>query len=114
MDQKTPLLDPALVPGILSIFLQSIQDEESYLFLNAVQGLAAMVDGYGKDVLRGVVDVYLSGTGVGGSGVSAGTSSMSNEELDARIRVGEALTVVVKRCGTALSIYGVWHITVPG
>lgn len=100
-------LDPALIPGILSIFLQSIQDDESYIFLNAVQGLAAMVDGYGREVLRGIVEVYLSGTGVGGSGVAgADGMAMTKHELDARIRVGEALNIVVKRCGGALGLYG--------
>jgi hypothetical protein len=87
--------------------LQSIQDDESFLFLNGVQGLAALVDGYGRDVLRGIMDVYLTGTGVGGSGVAgAGGTAMSRQELDARIRVGEALNVVVKRCGGALGWYG--------
>ncbi|KAF8524594.1 hypothetical protein BU17DRAFT_74714 [Hysterangium stoloniferum] len=94
-------LNPALIPGILSIFLQSIQDEESYLFLNGVQGLAAMVDGYGKNVLRGLMDVYLTGTGVGGSGGAV----MLKQELDARIRVGEALNTVIKRCGGTLGWY---------
>jgi len=98
-------LDPAFLPGILSIFLQSIQDDESYIFLNAVQGLVAMVDGYGKEVLRGIVEVYLSGTGVGGSGTASGGESMSKQELDARTRVGEALNAVVKRCGEALGLY---------
>lgn len=104
-------LNPALLPGILSIFLQSIQDDESYIFLNAVQGLAAMVDGYGKEMLRGIVEVYLSGTGVGGSGAASGSNTMSKQELDVRIRVGEALNAVVKRCGRALSLYGTYaHI----
>ncbi|KAF8490277.1 hypothetical protein JB92DRAFT_3010158 [Gautieria morchelliformis] len=98
-------LDPALLPGILSIFLQSIQDDESYIFLNAVQGLAAMVDGYGKEVLRGITEVYLSGTGIGGSGAAAGSMEMSKQELDSRIRVGEALNAAVKRCGGALGLY---------
>lgn len=103
-------LDPALLPGILSIFLQSIQDDESYIFLNAVQGLVAMVDGYGKEVLRGIVEVYLSGTGVGGSGTASGGESMSKQELDARTRVGEALNAVVKRCGEALGLYGTYYL----
>ncbi|KAL0949934.1 hypothetical protein HGRIS_009961 [Hohenbuehelia grisea] len=46
-----PRLQPALVPAILSIFLQSIQDDESYIFLNAVQGLSLMVETYGGEVL---------------------------------------------------------------
>lgn len=100
------MLDPALVPGILSIFIQSVQDDESYIFLNAVQGLAAMVDGYGKDVLRSIMDVYLSGTGIGASGGRGNTITMLREELDVRVRVGEALNTVVKRCGVALGFYG--------
>lgn len=97
------LLDPALVPGILSIFFQSIQDDESFIYLNAVQGLAAMVDGYGREVLKRLMDAYLVGTGVGGSGVG-GTDV--TEELDARIRVGEAISTVVKRFGDALGAHG--------
>lgn len=98
-------LDPALLPGILSIFLQSIQDQESYIFLNAVQGLAAMVDGYGKEVLRGIMDIYLQGTGIKPTGALGSSDAMSQEELDARIRVGEALNNVVRRCGGALAFY---------
>ncbi|KIJ57123.1 hypothetical protein M422DRAFT_238692 [Sphaerobolus stellatus SS14] len=105
-DEETETLDVALLPGILSIFLQSIQDEESYIFLNAVQGLAAMVDGYGKEVLRSLMDTYLVGTGVGGSGVTTGGGgAMKKEEMDTRVKVGEAISVVVKKCGDALGVY---------
>ena len=67
-----------------------------------------MVDGYGREVLKGVVGVYLRGTGVGagmGGGVGMGTE-MSVQELDVRVRVGEALNMVVKRCGEMLGLYG--------
>lgn len=93
-------LDPALVPGVLSIFLQSVQDEDSYIFLNAVQGLSAMVEGFGKDVLRGLVADYVRGL----DGVGAG--ALDKAEVDTRIRVGEALGQVVRRCGEALPSYG--------
>ena len=95
-----PALDPALVPGVLSIFLQSIQDEDSYIFLNAVQGLAAMVEGFGKQVLRGLVADYVRGL----DGVGAG--ALDQEEVDVRVRIGEALGQVVKRCGETLPSYG--------
>ena len=96
-----PALDRALVPGILSIFLQSVQDDDSYMYLNAVQGLSAMVDGYGKDVLRGLVRTYCEGADeVGKGGV------MTKQEVDTRTRVGEALGQVVRRCGDALPAYG--------
>jgi len=97
---KDPVLDHALVPGILSIFLQSVQDDDSYMYLNAVQGLSAMVDGYGKEVLRGLVRTYCDGTeGVGKGGI------MTLQEVDTRTRVGEALGQVVRRCGDALPAY---------
>jgi len=96
----TPALDPALVPGVLSIFLQSIQDEDSYIFLNAVQGLAAMVEGFGREVLRGLVADYVKGL----DGVGAG--ALDQGEVDMRIRIGEALGQIVRRCGEALPSYG--------
>ncbi|KAI0723142.1 hypothetical protein C8Q76DRAFT_767130 [Earliella scabrosa] len=94
-----PALDRALVPGILSIFMQSIQDDDSYMFLNAVQGLAAMVDGYGKDVLRGLVKAYADGVD------NLSPSAMSQHDVDMRTRVGEALGQVIRRCGEALPSY---------
>ena len=96
----TPALDPALVPGVLSIFLQSVQDEDSYIFLNAVQGLAAMVDGFGKEVLRGLVADYVRGL----DGVGAG--ALDQVDVDMRVRIGEALGQVVRRCGETLPSYG--------
>lgn len=95
-----PVVDRALIPGILSIFLQSLQDDDSYIFLNAVQGLAAMVDGFGKEVLRGLVDMYAQGLeGLGGTAVT-------KTDVDTRTRVGEALGQDIKRCGDALTGYG--------
>ncbi|EJD01651.1 uncharacterized protein FOMMEDRAFT_126746, partial [Fomitiporia mediterranea MF3/22] len=96
-----PSVDVALVPGILSIFMQSIQDEDSYIFLNAVQGLAALVDGFGQEVLLGLLDEYAKGLeGVGGS-----EATMTTREVDLRVRIGEALGQVIKRCGGALGKY---------
>lgn len=98
--QGVRALDPALTPAILSIFLQSVQDEDSYIFLNSVQGLAAMADGLGREVLKGLVEEYagrLEGLGV---------STVTQQEVDVRTRVGEALGIVIKRCGNALGLYG--------
>lgn len=113
-------VDPALIPAILDIFLQSIQDDDSFVFLNAVQGLAAMVDqeGLGKRVLGRLVAVYSSpssasfvatkssGSLKGKSGAAADLGGMGKGDLDKRLRVGEALLQVVKRCGEALPAYG--------
>ncbi|KAG6854762.1 hypothetical protein C0991_001189 [Blastosporella zonata] len=96
-DLKDPKLnDDALVPAILSIFLQSVQDDDSYMFLNAVQGLAAMVDRFGKDVLIMLVKEYAGGLD------GLGASNLTQRDLDTRTRVGEALAAVIRRCGDAL------------
>ncbi|KAF8639852.1 hypothetical protein AX17_001107 [Amanita inopinata Kibby_2008] len=92
-------VNPALIPAILSIFLQSVEDDESYLFLNAVQGLATMVDKYGKDVLKTLIKEYTDGL------LGVGTIDMSQHDVDVRLRVGEALGIVIQRCGVTLSNY---------
>jgi len=69
------------------------------MFLNAVQGLAAMVDTFGKDVLKSLVAEYSERLdGLAGS-------HMTQNDVDKRIRIGEALGQVIRRCGDALSIY---------
>ncbi|EIW76151.1 hypothetical protein CONPUDRAFT_110885 [Coniophora puteana RWD-64-598 SS2] len=98
-EQAEEQLDRALVPAILSIFMQSVQDDDSYIFLNAVQGLSAMVDMFGKEVLQGLVDNYSQGL----TGISA--SVLTQQDIDTRVRIGEALGQVIRRCGNALSIY---------
>jgi hypothetical protein len=92
-------VDRALIPGILAIFLQSIQDDDSYLFLNAVQGLAAMVDAFGNDVLKGLMKEYANGL------EGLGAMNLTQRELDTRLRIGEALTSAIRRCGEALGIH---------
>ncbi|EIN10764.1 hypothetical protein PUNSTDRAFT_112574 [Punctularia strigosozonata HHB-11173 SS5] len=96
---SSPAIDRALKPAILSIFLQSIQDDDSYIYLNAVNGLSSMVDGYGKDVLNRLRDLYADGLdGLAGS-------AMTQADLDQRLRVGEVLEQVIRRCGNALPAY---------
>jgi hypothetical protein len=94
-----------LVPAILSIFRQCLQDQDSYIFLNAIQGLSAMVETYGKDVLTGLVIDYCDGLdGLGGS-------AMTQTQVDVRVRIGEALGQVILRCGSALGLYGKARVT---
>lgn len=92
-------LNPALVPGILDVFLQSVQEEDSFVFLNAVQGLSAMVSRLGREILQSLVRVYADGV--------EPSRPMERAELDKRIRVGEALVQVVRSYEDALGIYGV-------
>lgn len=96
----SPQVDRALIPAVLSIFLQAVQDDDSYIYLNGVQGLAAMVDGFGKETLKGLIGVYRDGLdGLGGG-------DMKKEEVDVKLRIAEAVEQVIKRCGDALPAYG--------
>ncbi|KAF9009097.1 hypothetical protein BDQ17DRAFT_1349522 [Cyathus striatus] len=92
-------IDHALIPSILSIFLQSIQDDDSYIFLNAIQGLAAMVDKFGSDVFKGLVYEYHHGL------EGLGETALTQRDIDIRTRLGEALGIAIRRCGTALGLY---------
>jgi hypothetical protein len=96
---KDGSLDVALVPAILDIFINSVQDEDSFIFLNAVQGLTVMVQTFGKDVFRRLCDIYVTDT--------RAISTMNKQELDVKLRVGEALTDVIGKCGQSLGGYGV-------
>jgi len=89
----------ALEPAICDIFLQAVQDDDSYVFLHAVQGLAALANSFGADVLRSLLRVYADGL----QGVGAG--ALTRQDIDVRLRVGEALGQVIRRCGDTLPQY---------
>uniref|UniRef100_A0A0W0FZR1 Uncharacterized protein n=1 Tax=Moniliophthora roreri TaxID=221103 RepID=A0A0W0FZR1_MONRR len=99
--QGSKPLDPALVPAIQDIFMQSVQDNDSYIFLNAVQGLAALVDRFGASVLKHMVQNYTRGL------TEMHGGDMTQQEVDIRLRVGEALAAVVRRCGSTLGTHGI-------
>jgi hypothetical protein len=90
----------ALEPAIRDIFLQAIQDDDSYIFLNAVQGLAALADSFGSEALGGLVGVYTGGL------LGVGAGALTQQDVDMRLRVGEALGQVIRRCGETLPQYG--------
>ena len=90
----------ALEPAIRDVFLQAVQDDDSYIFLNAVQGLAALADSFGSEALGGLVGIYAGG--LQGVGVGA----LTQQDVDMRLRVGEALGQVIRRCGETLPRYG--------
>ncbi|GAA5816742.1 hypothetical protein MFLAVUS_010274 [Mucor flavus] len=86
--------DPLVSSGeglnqVLDIFVRLVQDEDSYIYLNAVKGLSALTDAYGNQIIKKLGDIY----------------SDSNQKLDNRLRIGEALLQTIQRCGTALGKY---------
>lgn len=94
--QHVERVDPALVPAILDIFLHAVQDEESYLYLNAVQGLAALASSGGGQTISRLVGIYV------GRDDGLAWQAWTSGEVEKRLRVGEALLQVIQRCGDAM------------
>lgn len=82
----------------LDIFVQHVQEPDSFIYLNAVKGLAALTDVHGPDILRKLVRIYANEDG--------------KQQLDTRLRIGEALVQTVQRCGEALG--GYLDVLLPG
>jgi hypothetical protein len=96
---STSIIDKALIPAIMSIFMESIQDDDSYVFLNAVQGLSALASNNGRETLKSVLGVYIKGLD------HPLLEHFSKKEIDIRLRVGEALNQIVRRLNEALPSY---------
>ncbi|KAG0353743.1 hypothetical protein BC939DRAFT_455998 [Gamsiella multidivaricata] len=75
----------------LDIFVQHVQEPDSFIYLNAVKGLAALTDAHGPEILRKLMRIYANEDG--------------RQTLDTRLRIGEALVQTVQRCGEALGGY---------
>lgn len=96
--------DPALLPGILDILLQTISEEDSFIYLAAVKALSEMVltdpTKMGKNVMRRLAEVYLSRQ----------TGFQAQADLDRRLRIGETMSHIVKESGRALPLYCEWSV----
>ncbi|KAF9963533.1 transmembrane and coiled-coil domains-containing protein 7 [Modicella reniformis] len=75
----------------LDIFVQHVQEPDSFIYLNAVKGLAALTDAHGPEILRKLMRIY--------------ANEDHKQKLDTRLRIGEALVQTVQRCGEALGGY---------
>lgn len=92
------VLDPALVPAIFDLLVDAIQDEESFLYLNAVKALAQMATHWRERTLAPLIALY-----VGGDKTDSGLTralqygqQLTQRETDKRLRIGEALVQVLQ------------------
>ncbi|RHZ82627.1 hypothetical protein Glove_106g48 [Diversispora epigaea] len=74
---------------VLDIFIQLVQDEESFIYFNAIKGLSSLTDIHGKKIMEKLMKIY----------------SDSIQNLDDRLRVGEAILQTIQRCGDVLGKY---------
>ncbi|GMF49241.1 unnamed protein product [Phytophthora fragariaefolia] len=78
------------VHALARVFLLHLHDSESYVFLAAVQGLAALADAHPDVAIPALVKALLD----------------SSNSLESRIKLSEALLFSAKRCGETLPKYG--------
>ncbi|KAM3583327.1 hypothetical protein VKS41_004240 [Umbelopsis sp. WA50703] len=86
--------DPLVAQGkgleeVLDIFVTMVQDDDSFIYLNAVKGLCALADVHGNRIISKLAQIYTD----------------TKRPMDHRLRVGEALQQTVQRCGDALAKY---------
>lgn len=98
-----PHYDIALTPVILNMFMSSIEDDDSFVYLCAVKGLSGMVDALGSEVFEKLMDSY--------AGMAKELRRLNDaDEVDKMLRLAEAVDQVIERTGDALGLYGKWHI----
>ncbi|KAI8068543.1 hypothetical protein BC940DRAFT_367058 [Gongronella butleri] len=87
---KDPLVSSGqALDDLLDLFIRLIQDDDSYIYMNAIKGLAALTDMHGNRIIEKLGRVYAN----------------DNEKMDHRLRVGEALMQTIQRCGDTLGKY---------
>ncbi|KAI8909686.1 hypothetical protein EDD86DRAFT_143613 [Gorgonomyces haynaldii] len=86
--EKDPVAEEN-VDGIISIFLELIGDEDSFIYLNAVKGLNALGEAYPQHILAKMASRYKDET----------------NDLDYRLRLGEAFLQIIQRAGPTLSVH---------
>ncbi|PKI85735.1 hypothetical protein MVES1_000271 [Malassezia vespertilionis] len=98
-------LDPALLPAIFDLLVHAVQDDESFLYLNAVKGLAQMTAHWREAVLQPLVAIYVGGDKSNSQLARAlhYGQQLTQRETDKRLRIGEALLQVLQFCGEAIA-----------
>ncbi|KAJ1981327.1 hypothetical protein H4R35_000763 [Dimargaris xerosporica] len=97
----------ARLDQVFDLFLQMIQQDDSYLYLNAVKCLSALTDVQGLRFIPKLTAVYSAAQ----ISQQPQNQLVSPTAIDPRLRVGEALLQTVQRAGKALGRYV--HLILP-
>ena len=76
---------------ILNIFLEQLEDSDSFIYLNAVKGLSALTDVYPSFSLSRILERYLD---------------IEGYTMDYRLRIGECILQTIQRSGQSFSKIG--------
>ncbi|ORX43610.1 hypothetical protein BCR36DRAFT_373764 [Piromyces finnis] len=78
---------------IIKIFLNQIEDQDSFIYLNAVKGLSALTDIHPFKVIPEILKIYKK------------PNNGNQNQMDYRLRLGEALLQTIQRAGDTFGKY---------
>ncbi|KAJ2741584.1 hypothetical protein GGI20_005087 [Coemansia sp. BCRC 34301] len=87
---KSPaLVSTERLDAVIAVFTEMARSPDSYIYLNAIRGLAAMADAHGSRFVPLLAQMYTD----------------QEVPLEDRLRVGEALQMTISRAGPTLAQY---------
>ncbi|KAF4101302.1 transport and Golgi organization protein 6 homolog isoform X2 [Onychostoma macrolepis] len=83
---------------LLTLFLENLEHEDSFVYLSAIQGLAVLADSFPEQILQRLLGEYQTGATVG--------SPKRERSLETRLKVGEVLMRASRAMGDLAPHYG--------
>uniref|UniRef100_A0A672LEV7 Transport and golgi organization 6 homolog n=1 Tax=Sinocyclocheilus grahami TaxID=75366 RepID=A0A672LEV7_SINGR len=83
---------------LLTLFLENLEHEDSFVYLSAIQGLAVLVDTFPEQILQRLLGEYQTGATV--------SSPERERALERRLKVGEVLMRASRAMGDLAPHYG--------
>ncbi|XP_026143171.1 transport and Golgi organization protein 6 homolog isoform X2 [Carassius auratus] len=83
---------------LLTLFLENLEHEDSFVYLSAIQGLAVLADTFPEQILQRLLGEYQTGATVG--------SPKRERSLETRLKVGEVLMRASRAMGDLAPHYG--------
>ncbi|KAK7152019.1 hypothetical protein R3I94_008377 [Phoxinus phoxinus] len=83
---------------LLTLFLENLEHEDSFVYLSAIQGLAVLADSFPEQILQRLLGEYQTGGTVG--------PPKRERSLETRLKVGEVLMRACRAMGDLAPHYG--------
>ncbi len=99
--KKDLAFDQSKLPKILDLMILSLRDDDSYVYMNAAKGLAKFGLLRDSSMLQRLVMLYATGRDSPWEGADRGAGQSAT--IDQRLRIGEALQLIMQELGEALS-----------
>lgn len=99
-------MDLAVAQRVMDTYARMAGDGDSYVYLAAVQGLAALADALPGWCIPRLVGVFTAASAGGGSAARAAATL----PLSQRLKIGEAVLLSARRCGEAMPKYAHFYV----